>query len=153
MRNSALLAVGALTVMLAACGGSAEEPVVEQIVVREPGEAAPVAAEMVDASVDLVAAGEAAFAMCSSCHVAYPDEPSAAGPNLHGVVGREAGSLDDFAYSEALDASDMVWDAATLDGYLADPAATVPGTIMISGAVEDPDRRAAIIAYLESLSE
>ncbi|TRD11970.1 c-type cytochrome [Erythrobacter insulae] len=149
MRNQALLGAGLLTIMLAACGGSAEQPVVEQIVVREPGDAAPAVA----APVDIVAAGEAAFAMCTGCHVAEAGEASMAGPNLYGVVGRGAGSLDDFAYSEALANSGITWDAAQLDRYLADPTGLVPGTIMVAGAVDDADRRAAIIAYLESLSE
>ena len=69
------------------------------------------------------------------------------------MIGRQAGSLEGFAYSDALAASDIVWDAQTLDRFLADPAASVPGTYMAVGAVPDDERRAAIIAYLESLSE
>lgn len=143
-----------LSPALAACGGDAEEVpvVVEQIVVREPGQAV-VAAAVAGESGDLIAAGEAAFAMCSSCHVAEPNAPSAAGPNLHSVIGREAASLDDFAYSDALSASQITWDAAQLDRFLANPSAAVPGTTMGAGAVNDADRRAAVIAYLASLGE
>ncbi|GMN03014.1 c-type cytochrome [Erythrobacter sp. MTPC3] len=138
---------------LAACGEEPEElPVIEQIVVREPGQ--PIAAAVTGGgAADLVAAGEAAFSLCSSCHVAEPGQPSAAGPNLHSVVGREAGALDDFAYSDALTASGITWDAAQLDRFLTDPSAAVPGTSMAAGAVADADRRAAIIAYLASLGQ
>ncbi|MFL0355826.1 c-type cytochrome [Erythrobacter sp. GH1-10] len=134
---------------LAACGSDPAPEPVEQIVVREPG-AAPAP---VEAAGDIVAAGRKAFAMCTGCHVAKAGEPSAAGPNLYGVVGRAAGSLDDFAYSEELAGSGITWDAASLDRYLADPQAAVPGTSMSAGAVPDDDRRAAIIAYLETLRE
>lgn len=157
MRGQAVLATGLLTILLAACGSSAEQEVVEQIVVRSPGEAGPPSEPVVplsgDTATDLVAAGEAAFAMCTGCHVAEAGEASMAGPNLYGVVGRAAGALDDFAYSDALGTSGITWDTAQLDRYIANPAGAVPGTIMVAGAVEDDDRRAAIIAYLESLSE
>lgn len=153
MRKQAFLGAGLLTIMLTACGGSPEQEVVEQIVVRGPGEAAPVSADAAATATDLVAAGEAAFALCTGCHVAEAGEASRAGPNLYGVVGREAGALDDFAYSDALAGSGIIWDADQLDAYIANPTGAVSGTIMSAGAVEDSDQRAAIIAYLESLNE
>ncbi len=155
MRINAFMAIGLLAIMATACGGSNEQDVIEQIVIREPGEAPVVDAAIApgeSGAVDLLAQGQAAFAMCTGCHIAEAGEPSRAGPNLYGVAGREAGSLNDFAYSEALAASGIVWNAENLDIYLANPTAAVPGTIMSSGAVEDEQRRAAIIAYLQSLS-
>ena len=149
MCNRAILAASLVSIALAACGSDPAPGPVEQIVVREPGAAGLVAT----AAGNPLAAGEAAFAMCSGCHVAEAGEPSAAGPNLSGVIGRKAGSLDDFAYSDALAASGITWDAAQLDRYLANPEAVVPGTCMAAGAVPDAERRSAIIAYLESLSE
>lgn len=160
MQNRAIAAVSLLTLALMACGGSEPAEVVEQIKVREPGEAAkPVAAageetgEEAGGAADLVAAGEAAFAVCSGCHVAEPGAASMAGPNLHGVVGRKAGALDDFAYSDALTSSDITWDIASLDRFLANPTGYVPGTSMAAGSVSDVEQRAAIVAYLGSLSE
>ncbi|MEM9500824.1 MAG: c-type cytochrome [Pseudomonadota bacterium] len=157
MRIRAILGAGLLTLMVTACGGAEEEPPVEQIVLREPGEpaasAAKVADAAVDAAVDLVAAGEAAFAMCSACHVAVAGAASTAGPNLYGVLGRQAGSLDDYAYSDAFAGSEVNWDVAELDRFLANPTGYAPGTTMVAGAVTDGDRRAAIVAYLGSLSE
>lgn len=158
MRKHAIFAASLLT-LVTACAGSAEEPPVEQIVVREPGEQASSAAPeegaevVADTVVDLVAKGEAAFAVCTGCHVAEAGEPSMAGPNLHGVVGREAGALDDFAYSDALANSGITWDAAELDRFLADPAGRVEGTTMVAGGVSDDENRVAIVAYLNSLSE
>lgn len=153
MRKNAIMAASLLTVMVTACGSSEQPEVVEQIVVRDRGEAeaAPVVAE--EGALDLVAAGEDAFQMCTGCHVIEAGAPSSAGPNLHGVVGRVAGSLEDYPYSEALIASDVTWDDASLDGFLADPSGYLPGTDMMAGAVPDDETRAAVIAYLTAQSD
>lgn len=159
MRNSAVLAVGLLTVMLTACGSSEPEPVVEQIVIREPSEPAAnatiaKAAEGAEAgAVDLVALGEGAFQTCTGCHNADKGGRSMAGPNLYGVVGRKAAALEDFGYSGALKASGITWDKATLDRFLANPGAYVEGTSMVAGAVRDGESRAAIVAYLAAQSD
>lgn len=153
MHKGAILGVSALTMALAACGSDPAPDPVEKIVVREPGEAAKPAGTPTEAASDLVAAGKAAFATCSGCHVAEQGAVSMAGPNLYGVVGRKAGSLDDFAYSDALANSDITWDIASLDRFLANPDGYVPGTSMAAGAVSDAETRAAIVAYLKSLSE
>lgn len=149
-----VLVASILPLGLAACSSESEEPV-EQIVVREPGAAASAIAGDADDgnSGDLVAAGKAAFAVCAACHGVDEGDPSRAGPNLYGVMGRAAGSLDDFAYSDAMASSGLTWDNAELDAFLANPSKKVPGTSMVAGAVRDDDRRAAIIAYLASLSE
>lgn len=147
MHRSALLVLAVLT--LAACGSKAEDPV-EQIVVRKPGEAAG-AAPAPAAAGDLLAKGKAAFAACSSCHVAAPGAASGIGPNLHGVVGRKAGTLAGFAYSEAMAKSGITWTEAELNAFLANPQGKVPGTAMAAGQVADAERRAAVVAYLASL--
>lgn len=92
--------------------------------------------------------GAQTFAQCRACHTLTQGGKSGLGPNLHGVFGRKAGSLPGFAYSPALKGSGMVWDARTLDAYLASPTAQVPGTRMVV-KVTDPARRAALIAYLK----
>lgn len=145
MRRSALLVLA--TLALAACGSKAEDPV-EQIVVRKPGTAAAPAAP---GASDPLAKGRAAFAACSSCHAIAPGAPAGIGPNLHGVVGRAAGSLAGFAYSDAMAKSGITWTEAELDAFLANPAGKVPGTAMAAGQVADAERRAAVVAYLASL--
>ncbi len=154
MHKQAALVAGLLTIMVTACGSSEQPEVVEQIVVRERG--APEVAAVAppgDGAAGLVAMGQEAFARCSSCHVVEPGAGSTAGPNLHGVVGRVAGSLDGYPYTEALAASQITWDEASLDRYLADPSGTVPGSEMEVGTVSDDETRSAIIAYLASLTE
>ena len=49
------------------------------------------------------------------------------GPSLYGVVGRKAGSLEGFAYSESLKDSGVTWDEPTLDKWIANPGAVIPG--------------------------
>lgn len=98
---------------------------------------------------DKVAEGKRAFAMCATCHAVTADAPRKMGPNLFGVAGRKAGSMA--TASPALKNSGIVWDAETLDAFLTSPRKTVPGNRMPYGGMSDPERRAAIIAYLETL--
>ena len=97
-----------------------------------------------------VEAGKVAFKKCALCHTTEPGK-NKIGPSLFGVVGRKAGSVDNFSYSEAMKNFDHTWDAETLDTYLADPRAVVPGTKMIFPGIKDKAEREDVIAYLETL--
>jgi cytochrome c len=66
------------------------------------------------------------------------------------VVGRKSGSEEGFSYSPAMKAANKTWDAATLDTYLADPRAAVPGTKMIFPGLKNETDRKNVIAYLET---
>ncbi|KAB2850405.1 MAG: cytochrome c2 [Hyphomicrobiaceae bacterium] len=73
------------------------------------------------------------------------------GPSLYRVIGRSAGTLPGFEYSPAMigrGAAGLVWDAASLDLYLADPEGIVPGTSMSIPPLRDEQDRADVIAYL-----
>ena len=72
------------------------------------------------------------------------------GPRHRGVVGRRAASLADYSYSAALKNSDLTWDEPTLDRWLANPSALVPGTKMFF-RLDDAQARADVIAYLKEL--
>lgn len=85
-------------------------------------------------------------ARCGTCH-SLEAEANRLGPTLAGVVGRAAGAVEGARYSSALRASGLVWDAETLDRYLANPRQLVPGTTM-TVALPNAAQREAIVAYL-----
>jgi cytochrome c2 len=98
------------------------------------------------------AAGKAYFTQtCRQCHSAEPgDGGGEIGPSLVGVFGRPAGVGDTrFAYTKALTDSKLVWNRETLDRFLTDPAATVPGTTMALPIPVKKDRD-NVIAYFQS---
>ena len=139
--------------VLTACGADPAPEPVEQIIVREPGAAAvAAAAAAVGTASALVAEGKAVFANCAACHTLDKGAASGAGPNLFGIVGKAAGAVDGFTYSGALKESGITWTAAELDSYIANPAAKVPGTTMVAGAIADKAKRQAVIAYIASVT-
>ena len=71
------------------------------------------------------------------------------GPNLHGIVGRKAGSLPDYAFSSAMKEAGFVWDAEKLDRFIANPDEVVPGNNMKPyGGLPSNEERKKIIAFL-----
>src|SRR5215472_14691010 len=97
-----------------------------------------------------VEAGKAKFKLCAICHSAEAGKVKV-GPSLFGIVGRKAGSLEGYSYSDAMKNYGKTWTAETLDTYLADPHTVVPGTKMIFPGIKDKTERANLIAYLETL--
>jgi cytochrome c len=112
------------------------------------GDAAAVPYADVMASAD-AAAGEKTFGKCKSCHKI--DGANATGPPLNGVVNRAVGSVADFAYSEAMKGHGGEWAPENLYAFLEAPKAYVVGTKMSFAGLPDPQDRANVIAYLESL--
>ena len=74
--------------------------------------------------------GAQLFKICMSCHRIGPGATNLVGPELNGVVGRKAGIVEGYAYSNANKTSGLTWDEATLTQYLRSPKAVVPGTFM-----------------------
>lgn len=93
-------------------------------------------------------AGEKLFATCAACHAPGPGRT---GPDLHGVVGRPAGTLAGFRFSRAMKNARRVWSEATLDAYLAEPQAVLPGNAMPFPGLPDHTQRRDLIAYLKTL--
>ena len=89
--------------------------------------------------------GKALYQACGGCHSIDDND---LGPRHRGVVGRRAGSIEDYSYSAALKASGLTWDEVTLDRWLINPSALVPGTKMFF-KIDDAQSRADIIAYLK----
>ena len=96
------------------------------------------------------AAGDAAhgatvYRQCMICHSL---DKNGIGPSHHNVFGRAAGSVANYNYSAPLKASNIVWNETTLDQWLANPQALVPGTKMMF-SVDNAQDRADVIAFLK----
>ena len=88
---------------------------------------------------------------CPTCHSVIKEDDLKIGPNLVGVVGRKAGTTKSLmGPTENLTKYGVIWTAETLDEFLANPNAKVPGTPMM-GILTDPQQRADVIAYLATL--
>ena len=86
---------------------------------------------------------------CGTCHKIDKGTNNSFGPDLYGIVGRKAGSNSTFdGYSPALKAFGKTWTKQTLDKFLENPQALVPGTLM-NFPVPDAEERQAIVAYLD----
>lgn len=96
--------------------------------------------------------GEKYFAACSTCHTVNAGGDNLQGPNLWNVVGRKAGSIN-YSYSSGMAGMGIDWGYEELDKFLTRPAKYVKGTKMGYGGEKKPAKRAALIAYLRSLSD
>jgi len=115
------------------------------------------------------AKGEAVFKQCQTCHVVADAEGNVlagkaakTGPNLYGVVGRTAGSVEGFKYGDdliAAGAAGLVWDEASMIVYVQNPSQFLKDTLGDKGAkgkmqfqVKDPAKAADVVAYIASLA-
>ena len=96
-------------------------------------------------------AGQKVFLLCVGCHGDTPQHRPT-GPHLFNIVGRQAGVLEGFRYSNALSESGIFWDQRTLDDFIANPTQRLPGTMMAVG-VPDAKDRADLIEYLKTLMQ
>jgi len=107
---------------------------------------APVGARAQDAD-----AGRRVFNQCRACHTINAGGRNGVGPNLHEIVGRPAGSIEGYRYSAPMReraAAGLVWNEESLDAYLADPKAVVPGGSMSFVGLRNEQQRTDLLAYL-----
>jgi cytochrome c len=95
------------------------------------------------------AQGERTFAKCAVCHA--KNGSNGIGPGLLGVIGRQAGSVPGFRYSQAMKNSNIVWDEKSLDEFIMAPQKALPGNAMPFPGIPDQKQRNDLIAYLEML--
>lgn len=100
-----------------------------------------------------VALGQEISKKCVACHDFSKGGPNKVGPNLWGIVGAKVAHLDNFAYSDGMKNHGGNWDYENLGHFLYNPKAHVPGTKMAFAGVKKDNERAAIVAYLRSLSD
>ena len=115
------------------------------------GQPAAAAASQPTATGD-AAAGRQVFRKCQACHSLEAGK-NGIGPSLANIVGEKAATVPGFNFSPAMRASNLTWDAATLDAYLTDPQKVVPGTKMPFPGLKTDRERSAVIAFLTESSK
>eukprot|EP00747_Dinoflagellata_sp_TGD_P120890 gnl/TRDRNA2_/TRDRNA2_173343_c0_seq1.p1 gnl/TRDRNA2_/TRDRNA2_173343_c0~~gnl/TRDRNA2_/TRDRNA2_173343_c0_seq1.p1 ORF type:complete len:115 (+),score=32.58 gnl/TRDRNA2_/TRDRNA2_173343_c0_seq1:120-464(+) len=87
-------------------------------------------------------------AKCAQCHNIAKDGTNKQGPNLWGLMGRQSGMVDGFAYSEANKNSGIIWSEKHLWEYLLNPKKYIVGTKMVFAGVKKENERADLITYM-----
>jgi cytochrome c len=142
---------------LAACSGGESEPAdsgAETPAAEAPAAntAAPAAAVSYASLTGDATKGEKVFLQCKTCHV-LDAGVNKVGPSLNGIIGRAAGQVAGFSYSEANKNSGLTWTEEQLFTYLENPQKTIPGTKMAFAGLKQPQDRADVIAYLKTASK
>jgi len=95
-----------------------------------------------------LAAGESSFKKCLACHAIGPGAKNKVGPELNGLDGRKAGSVEGYSYSPANRDSGLTWDEATFKEYIRDPKAKIPKTKMAFAGIKNEKEIDNLWAYL-----
>lgn len=98
-----------------------------------------------------VAKGAEVFKQCQACHNVTAGGANGTGPALHGIVGKPKAAVAGFAYSDALKGKGGSWTFEDMDAWLLSPRKFAAGTKMTYAGLSDNDKRASVIAYLNSM--
>ena len=149
------IAIGALLATLVACNSqnddsaaSQSNPAMEKVSDSQSADAPdtpPTTISLDNADSEL---GKRFFVQCQACHTLDEGGINLTGPNLWGVLGRNAGKHDGFQYSDGLAQADFSWTVETLDQFLTKPNDFIGGTTMIFAGIADQKIRRDLIAYL-----
>ncbi len=95
-------------------------------------------------------AGKRVFNKCIACHAVGPNAPNKIGPELNGLFGRTAGSVEGYTYSPANKRSGITWTEETFATYIKDPRGTIKGTKMVFAGIRNEQEVRDLTAYLQS---
>lgn len=95
-----------------------------------------------------VEAGEKVFKKCKACHTIEAGGKNKIGPNLHGILGNQAGIVEGFKYSKAFKEASFTWDETELAKYLVDPKGYLKGNKMAFPGLKKEEDVTNVIAYI-----
>ena len=98
------------------------------------------------------AAGERLFNQCRVCHQVGENAKNTVGPQLNGMFGRKAGTVEGYSYSNAYKGLDKVWSPENFAVYIKDPRGVTPGTKMVYAGMKDDTQIANLTAYLKQFA-
>ncbi|MCF6444226.1 c-type cytochrome [Nereida sp. MMG025] len=88
---------------------------------------------------------------CSICHSLEPGPSRRAGPTLHGVFGRKAGTVPDYRYSALLSGAPIIWDEDTIDAlFKQGPDNYIPGSKMPMQVIAKASDRRDLINFMRN---
>jgi cytochrome c len=99
-----------------------------------------------------LSAGETSFRKCAPCHSIGEDAANKVGPILNGLDGRKAGVVEGFNYSDANKNSGITWNEASIEEYIKDPRAKVPGTKMVFAGIKNDKELKDLWGYLKQFA-
>jgi cytochrome c len=100
-----------------------------------------------------IAAGERSWNKCRACHQVGETAKNGVGPQLNGMFGRQAGTVEGYSYSAANKNSGITWDEAVFAEYIKDPRAKIPGTKMVFAGIKNEKEIADLTAFLKQFGK